>query len=395
MTRSPYHCPNCSQTSPRRWNMKVHIKRKHKGLGKPFKSGSGSHFNETEFIPSHTSKLRGNDSHNYGHYSHDRTDQGYHKKYPDNIDPSELGSNDMKESISNSKGRDPTSELFETFRQMIEIKNMVNRDHPNSPKLSAINYMLHLYNMRPQSRLRDSLNSYFSILNILNDNKNIGFRGHICYNCYNCWVDPVYSNSEEMKSLIQSTRPSPHTCDPKKVSDAQNVQDIQSKKNESQNMLINLLQSLVIICWSYFGQRKVHLQTEELTSPASSSPTFDPTQRQNNNYPANIDNNNIEQELRSQQEQQTPSSFWIKEKEEIENNCNSIDIDLAKIENKHWAYRAIKETLYDGKSSIVIDSMELVDFVKTAKATFGTSTVDINGSIHNFFMYLSFRSNNI
>lgn len=152
---------------------------------------------------------------------------------------------------------------------------------------------------------------------------------------------------------------------------------------------------MVIICWSYFGQRKIHLKTEELTSSASSSIAFDPTQRQNNNYLANVDDNNIEQELRPQQEQQTPSSFWIKEKEEVENNCNSIDIDLAKIENNHWAYRAIKESLYNGKSSILIDIIELIDFVKTAKATFGTCTVDINGSIRDFLMYLSFRNNNI
>jgi hypothetical protein len=173
-------------------------------------------FQRNRIHPTDTSKLLGNDSHNYGHYSHDCTDQGYHKKYPDNIYPSELSSNDMKEPISNSKRRDPTSEFFETFRQMIEIKNMANRAQSNSLQLSAINHMLQFYNMIPQSRVSDLLNSYFSILNILNDNKNIGFRGHMCYNCFNCWVDPVYSNSEEMKSLIQSTRPSPHTCDPKK-----------------------------------------------------------------------------------------------------------------------------------------------------------------------------------
>ena len=104
----------------------------------------------------------------------------------------------------------------------------------------------------------------------------------------------------------------------------------------------------------------------------------------------------IEQELRSQQ-QYPPSSFWIEEEQEqIEsNNCNSIDIDLTKVEEKHWAYRAIKEALDDGKSSIEIDSGELIDFLKRARATFGIHVTDIGESIRHFFMYLSFKNNDM
>ena len=87
-----------------------------------------------------------------------------------------------------------------------------------------------------------------------------------------------------------------------------------------------------------------------------------------------------------------PSSFWIEEEQEqIESNCNSIHIDLTKVEEKHWAYRAIKEALDDGKSSIEIESGELIDFVKSAKATFGIHVTDIGESIRHFFMYLSFK----
>ena len=67
--------------------------------------------------------------------------------------------------------------------------------------------------------------------NILISNKDVGFRGHMCYNCFECWVDLLYSDSEQIKSLINSTNSSPHTCNPKKVTDGhQNAQDIQSKK---------------------------------------------------------------------------------------------------------------------------------------------------------------------
>jgi hypothetical protein len=211
--------------------------------------------------------------------------------------------------------------------------------------------------------------------NILTSNKNVGFRGHICYNCFECWVDLLYSNGEQIKSLINSTNSSPHTCNPKKVADGhQNAQEIQSKKDELQNALTDLLLFLTIICWFCVGQNKIYIKTEELTAqpPLSSSspshPAFDLLQRQNYNFPLRIDitDSSIEQELRSQQ-QYPPSSFWIEEEQEhIENNnCNSIYIDLTKVDEKHWAYRAINEVIGAGKSSIEIDNGELIDFIES------------------------------
>ena len=179
----------------------------------------------------------------------------------------------------------------------------------------------------------------------------------MCYDCFECWVDLVYSDSEQTKSLINSTKPSTHACNPKKVTDAhQNAEDIQSKKDELQNALTNLLVFLIIICCCWFGQNKIYIKTEELTDPSpplsssSSHLAFDLLQKQNYSFPPRVDNNDsgIEQELRRLQPH-PPSSFWIEEEQkQIESNCNSINIDLTKVEEKHWAYRAIKGALDDG-----------------------------------------------
>jgi hypothetical protein len=150
----------------------------------------------------------------------------------------------------------------------------------------------------------------------------------------------------------------------------------------------------------YYVHHPSSKESEESPLPSSSSPhpAFDLLQRQNYNFSPwayNNDSSSIEQELRSQQQQQhPPSSFWIEEEEQEQiesNNCNSINIDLTKVEEKHWAYRAIKEALDDGKSSIEIDSGELIDFLKRARATFGIHVTDIGESIRHFFMYLSFK----
>jgi len=58
-------------------------------------------------------------------------------------------------------------------------------------------------------------------------------------------------------------------------------------------------------------------------------------------------------------------------------------------------YRANNEALDDGKSSIEINRGELIDFVRTTKATFGIHVTDIGESIRHFFMYLSFKNNDM
>ena len=59
------------------------------------------------------------------------------------------------------------------------------------------------------------------------------------------------------------------------------------------------------------------------------------------------------------------------------------------------AYRAIKEALDDGRSSIEIDCGELIDFLRRATATFGIHVTDVGESIRHFFVYLSFKNNNM
>ena len=373
--------------------------------------GSVSLSTSPEFIPS-MNNLGSN-----GRYRH-------HEASPDYVHhPSELYSNKLEESppplplpLPTSKEKDASDKLLETIAEAVEIKKMLSKRLQSfSPSSSSFLGQLPDtigLTMSPFSRSKTAAapnlvnyNYALQFCNVLISNKNVGFRGHICYNCFECWVDLLYSNSEQIKSLINSTKPSTHTCNPKKVTDAhQNAEDIRSKEDELQNALTDLLLFLTIICWCWFGQRKIYLKTEELTtappplssSSSSSHPTFDPLQSQNYNFPPRVDNNDsrIEQELRSQQQQYPPSSFWIEEEEQdrIEsNNCNSIDIDLTKVQEKHWAYHAIKEALDDGKSSIEIDGGELIDFLKRARATFGIHVTDIGESIRHFFMYLSFK----
>ena len=387
--------------------MKVHIQRKHGGIGQQ-PIGSVSHSTRAEFIPGMNS-LGAN-----GRYRH-------HETSPDYIHhPSELYSDKLEESPPlplpppPSKEKDASDKLLETIRVGVEINKMLSKQPQSfsSPSTSFLAQLPDTVGLTMslfsgiKAAVPNLVNYVLQFCNVLISNKNIGFRGHICYNCFECWVDLLYSNCEQIKSLINSTNSSPHTCNPKKVADGhQNAQETQSKKDELQNALIDLLLFLTIICWFCVGQNKIYIKTEELTAqpPLSSSspshPAFDLLQRQNYNFPPRVDDvgGSIEQELRRSHQQYPPSSFWIEEEQEqIENNnCNSINIDLTKVQEKHWAYRAITEALDDGKSSIEIDGGELIDFVRTTKATFGIHVTDIGESIRHFLMYLSFKNDDM
>ena len=136
--------------------------------------------------------------------------------------------------------------LAEELRQAIEIKSIANEIKPaiNQPSISD-----HMPLLISSILSRNSFDaSIFLLPTILNENKKVGFRGHVCHNCLSFWIDLLYGNREELISHLRSTKSIPHTCNRKKVADAYNVRDIEIKKKELENQLVNSLLSLTSIC---------------------------------------------------------------------------------------------------------------------------------------------------
>jgi hypothetical protein len=117
MRREPYHCPHCHQSCSRHWNLKVHIQRRHGGIGQQ-PIGSVSLSTSPEFIPS-MSNLGAN-----GRYCHHEASADY-LHYP-----SELYSDKLEESSPlppPSKEKDASHKLVETIAEAIEIKKMLSK----------------------------------------------------------------------------------------------------------------------------------------------------------------------------------------------------------------------------------------------------------------------------
>jgi hypothetical protein len=183
--------------------------------------------------------------------------------------------------------------------------------------------------------------------------------------CLSYWAQSIEG---DMKSLIQ-VKPN-HKCDPKKVAHAINVLDIQNKKNELYGEFIDFLVMLAryLTAGTLFSQRNIYLKAEELVPP--SYPCDLTAGKHDSNVQSAATNNSNKDPLLSTQEEQST--------------------DLTNIKENNWANRIIKEEEQLEKS-IVMNNDELIDFVRTVRATFGTFRVQMGEdmSTRYFFMYFS------
>ena len=206
-----------------------------------FKSASSPHPGVAQISPSDEGKLPRNNHPRFIPRSRHRSEQASFAPDINRYLP-EDGSN-----LSSQKGRDSIDCLTEELRQSIEIKNILNKmKHPINPEPFASNLMPLLISSILSRNSVDA--SIFLLPTILNENKKVGFIGHVCHNCLSFWIDLLYSNREELISLLRFTEPIPHRCNRKKVADAYNVRDIEIKKKELENQLVNSLLSLTSIC---------------------------------------------------------------------------------------------------------------------------------------------------
>jgi hypothetical protein len=342
--------------------MQIHMQRRHSDRLAQDQHRSELPYSSSAQIFSNIGSSLYKNKNNYG-YSKDNNSSYVHQKLQNGNNNNSLPfqgraqSHRQQEKDSVSKVRDDIRDMYETMHQIAEIRKMSKQFQSSSTPTDQLSHIMYSFAMQESTNsnttfewIKDHFASLGVLDNMLRNNKNIGFRGHICNKCFYCWVDPIYSNSEDLKSLIKSPKHSSHICDPKQVADPQmNLQDMPSKKNASENALINLIITLIVIYGCYFPlNRRICLRTEELTSPLS---------------------------LRVQEEQI---------------NCNSINIDLDNLEKSHWAYRAINEAQSDKKSSIMLDGNEVMEFVKAAKGSYGIHSEHMDGSMRHFLMHLSF-----
>lgn len=363
MKRERYQCPNCSQACTRKWNLKVHIERNHaekRGTTRPDVSSPSTRVQFTSL------KTKGLERNDYPHPRHiyDHNDQISRGIYPSNNLYSSPGfDSKIKEESTPGKITDHMDDLFKTFRKYIEMANMQSQNKATSDQPSFAGLLPFFARMIiPQKPI--SQNYMLPLLKVIYENRNVGYRGRTCYNCKSAWVDILYDNEQEAKFLHEP--PPPHKCDPKKNVDDKHVDEPHTLKNDLQKGLMELLLNSAITTIVSLGFQPVHLKAIELDSR---NYAHEKEQQRTGNCPS-IGNVN---------ENSTPL---------VEEGIK----ELRNLDEKHWAFQAIK----NGEYVISIPSHldQLIDFLFTNKGSFGIFRSMINGSTRYFFMYLSWKPAN-
>jgi hypothetical protein len=135
-SRQKWHCPHCSQTSSRHWNLKTHIRRKHHGTGKPI-GEDGRHSIATsnadlQFIPDIIMNFKNNNN----NYNMNR------QVHPNTFS----GSLYLRNEEQTPKKRDASDEWLEFWRpivqkmkEILEIKKFISELSSYSSSLQQPN----------------------------------------------------------------------------------------------------------------------------------------------------------------------------------------------------------------------------------------------------------------
>jgi hypothetical protein len=103
-----------------------------------------------------------------------------------------LGSPKQQGNDSTSKMTDHIRDMYETMYQIAEIKKISNQFQTSFASTDQLSYIISTLSMQQSGNsntILEWLKDYASLGmldNMLRNNKNIGFRGHICNNCLHC-----------------------------------------------------------------------------------------------------------------------------------------------------------------------------------------------------------------
>ena len=243
MIRTKWICPTCKELSPtRHWSVERHIKRKHAGIGEPISintyqtriqmniqsgwSNIHASTNIMNFTHETNKSQRDGSSYRY-HNNYTKSDNNtntsaYQKIYPEkNTILSATASNYDNEKTrrgflsQHTKNRSIIDdETLQLLHQIAEIKKFSEQNQLLRPNLySGIEDIRQFNGIQLPNEL---VAPYIIHKNIVDNNRNIGYRGRLCYKCLSYWIDFVHNNGEGGMKLLMREKFSGHECDPKK-----------------------------------------------------------------------------------------------------------------------------------------------------------------------------------
>ncbi len=326
-----YYCPyfGCNQTSSRRWNMDIHIKRKH-GAESPASTNitdSRSVFQGPEPARYYRESIRP------GGYSYNH----YHPPNSHGADPPP-----RKEQTAQDR-------LMATISEINEFMRLMNESRELSMRVSG-SYI-------PQSFFMElmAFNSFQSMHNVRKKKVRLptGYHVAFCDSCYSgCEFRPVYSQIE-----FEGATKLTHKCNPKDSFLDQSAEEISRIKSQIQVVLMDHLTKVVDL---RIGQGEAYLKLIKV-------------------LPSRF----FSEEYRRTLKLPTDRSL-IEEKD-----CIEIDPSLEEIHKTQWFSRAIRDI--GNSDKLKITRNELNDFLSLARSTFGVFRIKVSdpGAKYYFLIYVA------
>ena len=397
-------CPSCPQTSARHGNLKVHIKRKHNGIGCPIQAGAKSITNpdSSGFVPNSMNFGEHKSNHStssppYPHHeAYDNPNKGVravHAKQSQDRDSWDNLLHDMHkyqeivrgwvelQDLIRRKSLIPPPQQPVTMNDVLMLQCLLYFSKPNIPQNFKPNIPQNFKPNIPQNFKPNIPQNGANIATNDNDvplgfattcHLPIGFRVQSCNKCLedNRFEYVFYAiESVALTKVI-------HLCDLEVVAskDADEPRNSPILIKEQQNHLMVRLRNAVNFLASL---------DEEGADLGAETGADIPLQIQ--------ELENYQDVLPYKQNIKLPVfNLWINEEDCI--NLGNIDPkNTTSIQNEmHWVYRAIKKEAIP-KKIIKINRSELANFLNIAKASFGTFVVkSIDGTKRYFLMHLLF-----
>lgn len=333
-SRTLYRCPHlgCSQTSTRRWNINVHIKRRHGGsnnlINAPSVPTSGIGFVPLTMDSPLTYGGFSPSPYNYGHKT-------YHQlSMPFNAQLSQRNAEVIKDPILNIRRFNEDMRVMATTKELL-TKNTISNT--------------------PQSLLMALVASNFFQGNHATPVKNTRIAtGYRIWVCDKCGAGPELQGVFHPIEFEGLTKPlhGCYCCD----TFCESGPPAPDLNSPEQSILEDILTQAV---FSRIGQGDAYLKVGKISAEA-----FAEERRQKINL--------------------APDRSLIEEKD-----CIDIKI-LSKDDKAHWSYSAIKQCSNSNKIRLTIE--EVKDFLNIARSTFAIFRLNVSNSAKKeyFLMYLSF-----
>lgn len=293
--------------------MKVHIQRKHPGIGEPVEAPYNSVFENMNSLENKSDYLEHNMVFPF---------DGQTKRQE----------SDRRDRIYGN--RHFLAEESKCLRDILEIKNLANRLQDNSQRISANDmfFIAAAYSAAVQSK-------NFSPSQGVPDSKNkpLGFCINVCYKCLRGILMPIWP--DDFLRMKFSVKVDHTICSEEDISrtnyliENQKIEDIPTEVKKIHDRLLYLLTATVYL-WA--GKDDIGLYALE-----ASSNLFSQEFRDNNT--------SISQIL------DILASPWI------EGNA----VDLGYVKNGHWAFKLIKQN----NKMVIINKDELREFLNTSNST--------------------------